>query len=136
MNFIRKYREGDSLPFGSPCASDNANLMAWLSVTLEGIGDSKGSTTASMITGPGVASAWLKIPPYSAGLSIVNPVQPQTLAKPEKSMGSNLHPCFSHVLPQPYYSAQDTLLVRHGEVFIPSVERMKFGLPADFLELP
>ena len=46
------------------------------------------------------------------------------------------HPRASKILPQPHDPAPDTLIFRHGEVFIPPVERMKNGLPADFLELP
>ena len=135
-NFIHKYCDGDSLPLRLAVREGQRILDGLASVTLDDIGDSKGSTTASMITDPGVAGAWLKIPPYSAGFSKVCPIPPQTRAKPAKLMGCNSHPCFSHILPQPDYSAQDTLLVRHGEVFIPSVERMKFGLTTDFLELP
>jgi hypothetical protein len=45
------------------------------------------------------------------------------------------HPGSSKILPQPYDSAPDALLFRHGEVFIPPVERMKNSLPADFFEL-
>src|SRR5204862_15166 len=43
--------------FGSPRASDRANLAAWSTVILDGSGGSNGSTTASTTTGPGVASA-------------------------------------------------------------------------------
>ena len=55
-NFIRKYCEGDSLPVRLAVREGQRKLDGLASVTLEGIGDSKGSTTASMITDPGVAS--------------------------------------------------------------------------------
>jgi hypothetical protein len=44
--------------------------------------------------------------------------------------------CSSKILPQPHDPAQDTLLFRHGKVFIPPVEWMENSLPADFLKLP
>ena len=46
------------------------------------------------------------------------------------------HPRSSKILPQPYDSAPDSLLLHHGEVFIPPVERMQDDLPTDFLKLP
>src|SRR4249919_469054 len=42
----------------------------------------------------------------------------------------------SKILPHPHDPAQNTVLVCHEEIFIQPIERMKYGLPADFLELP
>jgi hypothetical protein len=79
-NFIRKYCDGDSLPVRLAVREGQRKLDGLASVIFDDIGDSKGSTTASMITDPGVAGAWLTIPPYSAGFSKVCPIPPQTRA--------------------------------------------------------
>ena len=46
------------------------------------------------------------------------------------------HTRSSKIFSQPHNPAPDSLLFRHGEVFISPIERMKNGLPADFLEVP
>ena len=77
---------------GSPLASDRANFRACLAVILGGIGGSKGSTTASTTTGPGVASASSSTAPQRAGSSTVSPVAPQARAKAAKSIGCSSQP--------------------------------------------
>src|SRR5207237_41041 len=69
-----------------------AQVGAGSSVILAGIGGSKGSTTASITTGPGVARASSRTRPQSAGSSIVKPVPPQARAKRAKSIGWRSQP--------------------------------------------
>src|SRR6185312_11667814 len=74
-------------PAGVPRASDSARWAACLSVALGGIGGSFWSTTASISTGPGVASAARKASPHCAGSSIVKACTPKPRAMAAKSIG-------------------------------------------------
>src|SRR5215831_12762269 len=56
------------------------------------MGGVNGSTMASTITGPGVASARSRILPQSVGSSIAMPMSPQAFAKATKSMGCSSQP--------------------------------------------
>src|SRR6185295_3147513 len=44
--------------------------------------------------------------------------------------------CSLKIFPQPHDPAPNTLFLRHGEIFIPPVKRVKNSLLTDFLELP
>src|SRR5215471_5335288 len=76
---------------GSPRASDSAKWSACFAVIFGGSGGSRGSTTPSTITGPGVASASSRIAPHCRGSSIVKPAPPQARANCAKSIGCRSH---------------------------------------------